>query len=170
MTLSVCDIMWCWWQISKCLWYIGRLILATDNCSTYTDLSHCHPTDINTRQRNWQWTQASLLTCCCLTTCLCLLFCVLINLKALVKNHKCCLRTHKFIPKINAEVCLPLDQLFSVHSLWMHKDHNALHYRSHTALRNWWLGVQGAFENCFLSLVKNTKVTLYIYCTHSATQ
>ena len=43
-------IMWCCWQISKWLWYIGRLILATDNCSTHPDLSHCHSATINTRE------------------------------------------------------------------------------------------------------------------------
>ena len=102
--LSVSDIMWCWWQISKCLWYIGRLILATDNCSTHTDLSHCHSTTTNRERLIWERTQAFALRRCCLTTYLCLLFCVLINLMALTKNHKCCMRIHKFKPKINRQL------------------------------------------------------------------
>jgi hypothetical protein len=75
MTLWVCEIIWCWWQISKWLWWIGRLILATDSwrkgqvCSTATKPTY--------KQRDtWEWTQAYPLKGCCLTTCLSLLFCV----------------------------------------------------------------------------------------------
>ena len=50
VTLSVSEIIWCWWQISKWLWCIGRLILATDSWSTETDLSHWHSTTIIIRQ------------------------------------------------------------------------------------------------------------------------
>ena len=50
MGLWVCEIIWCWWQISKWLWCIGRLIVATDSWRTETNLSHCHWTTINTRQ------------------------------------------------------------------------------------------------------------------------
>ena len=50
MGLWVCEIIWCWWQISKRLWCIGRLILATDSWRTEINLSHCHSTIINTRQ------------------------------------------------------------------------------------------------------------------------
>jgi hypothetical protein len=50
MTLSVCEIILCWWQISKWLRCIGRLILATDSWSTETDLSHCHWSTLNKRQ------------------------------------------------------------------------------------------------------------------------
>ena len=50
MALPVSNIMCCWWQVSKWLYYIGGLILATDNCSTHTNLSHCHSTTVNTKQ------------------------------------------------------------------------------------------------------------------------
>ena len=98
MALSVSEIIWCWWRISKWQWCIGRLILATDSWSTETDLSHCYTTTMNTRLTR-EWTQASALMGCCLTACFSFLFCVLINLLALVKNHKSFLWTHKLITK-----------------------------------------------------------------------
>jgi len=79
MALPVSNIMWCWWQISKCLWYIGRLILATDNCSTHTDLSYCHSTTINTRQTDLRMNPSFCIERV-LPTCLSLLFCVSINI------------------------------------------------------------------------------------------
>ena len=135
--LWVCEIIWCWWQISKWLWCIGRLILATDSWRTETNLSHCHSTTINMSQTDLRMT--FVLTGFCLTACLSVFFCVLINLLASMKNHKPSHRTHKLIEEINTPVGLPLVQLLAIHSLRMHSGHNALHYHSHTALRNWWL-------------------------------
>jgi hypothetical protein len=94
----------------------------------------------------------------------------LINVMALMMNHKSCHTAHNLVRNINTAVGLPLAQLFSVHSVWMHMVHNALYCRSHTELRNWWLRLVGTYENCVPSLVKNTRVTLYIYCIHCATQ
>ena len=161
--------MWCWWQISKCLWYIGRLILATDSWSTHTNLSHCHSTTINTRQ-----TELGKKPGLCTDRLLpdyvsySFLFCVLFNLMVLAKNHKHCLRSHKLIINNKLIAVLPLDQLFSVHSMRMHKDHNALYYHSHTALQNWWLRLLGTYKNWFPSLVKNTKHRSYtVYLLYS---
>jgi hypothetical protein len=47
------------------------------------------------------------------------------------------LKTHKLIMKSKYTAVLPLDQLFYFHLLRMHKHYNALHYHSHTSLRNW---------------------------------
>jgi len=113
MALTFCGIIWCLWQINKWLCGIGRLILATDNWSTHTNLSHCHSNTINTRL-TWEWAQAFGLIWCCLTACLYLLFCVLINLMPLRKNHKSCLSSHKLIIKgqlsyrwINCSLSIP---------------------------------------------------------------
>jgi hypothetical protein len=139
VTLSVSEIIWCWWQKSKWLWCIGSLILTTDSWSTETDLSNCYTTTINTRLTD-QRMNTTLCTERLLPDCLSsLLFCVLFIFMALIEDHKSCLTTHKLIPKIITDVGLPLAQLFSVHSLRMHMGQNALHYHSHTALRNWWL-------------------------------
>jgi hypothetical protein len=81
-----------------------------------------------------------------------------------LKNYyKCRLRTHKKIPKINTVFGLHFDQVLSVHSLRMHKDHSAVHYPSHRALRTWWFCLLCIHWNCVLSLMMNRQVTLYIY-------
>ena len=123
--------------------------------------------------RYWQQITAVLRQICpiaCTTTCHSFLFCVLINFMPVIKDHKTCLRTHKLIINNKKISVLPLAQLFSVHSLWMHKDHSAVHYNSHMALRNWWLGLLGVNGNCVVSLMKNIEVTLYTYCIHCTTQ
>ena len=60
IALSVSKIIWGFWQISKWLWCIGRVILATDNWSTQIILFQCHSTTINTRQTGMNpglWTE-----------------------------------------------------------------------------------------------------------------
>ena len=145
--------------------YLFPFSISTSQRSTATlwlRLLDCLVRDLN--HGPWPFTG------CSLTTCQCLLFCVFMNLMAWLKNYKSCMWTHKLIPKINAAVGLPLAQLFSLHSLRMHKHCNALRYHSHTALRNWWYSLRDISQNSLLSLVKVREVTLYIYCNHCTTQ
>jgi len=91
------------------------------------------------------------------------------------KDYKSCLRTQKLIMNNKQISFLHLAELFSVHSLRMHKDHNAVHYKGHTALRNWRLCLRPFSQNSLLPLVKKREVTLYfryslhhtitVYCT-----
>jgi hypothetical protein len=139
VTLSVSKVIWYWWQISKWLWCIGRLILATDNWSTETNLSHCHWTTINNRQTpgnepsSLDYEGFAYLS---------LLFCVLINFWLYGRTTNPAWE-HRLGPKINTSFGLPLAQLFSVHLLRRRMGHNAVHYHSHTALRNCWLRFLG---------------------------
>jgi hypothetical protein len=138
MALSVYDIIWFWWQINKWLRYIGRLILAADSWSTDTDLSHCHSTAIHTREADHGMNPGLLARRLWPNSFLSLLFWFWLILW-LYWRITTVPDTHNLIQKINTTVGLPLAQLFSVHSLWMHSCHSALYYRSHTALRNWLL-------------------------------
>jgi hypothetical protein len=106
MVMSVSEIIWCWWQISKWLWYIGRVILATDNWSTETDLSHWHWTTINTRQTDQRMNPGLCTDRVLPDYMFSLLLCVLINVMGLIQNHKFCLKT-KLIPKINRTLAYP---------------------------------------------------------------
>ena len=170
MGLWVCVIIWCWWTISKWLWCIGGVTLATDSWRTETNLSHCHSPIINTSLNDLGvnpdfWTERLLPHYLSFFIILCFDQSYEFN-----EDHKSCLQTHKLLPNRNKAVGLPLAQLFSVHSLRMHKHYNALHCHSHTALRNWWYTLHHISQNFVLFLDKNTQVTLYIYCIHSATQ
>jgi len=130
-------------RIHKWLWCVGRLILATDNWSIHTNLSNFHSTTIITRQTDLGMNPGLsylrlLLDFVSLFIILYFDYCYGFKEEAQILPDNPQVNT-----KINIAVCFPLAQLFSAHSMRMHKDRNALHCHSHTALRNWWFGLLG---------------------------
>jgi len=104
MVRSVSEIIWCWWQISKWLWCIGRVILATDNWSTRTDLSHCHSSTTNPRNADLGMKPSRCterLVADFLPFFIILCF---VKSNVFIKNHKCCLRTRKLIRRLHRQL------------------------------------------------------------------
>ena len=145
-------IIWCWWQIGEWLWCIGRVILATGNWSTETNLSQCHSSTINPRYTDMGmnpalWTEKMVPDY--LHAFLFFFFWLISWLK---EGPQILPANPKADKKNKQRFDLPLCQLFSVHSLRMHMGHNALHYHSHTALRNWWYSLHQIYQKRILAL------------------
>jgi hypothetical protein len=104
IALSVSEIIWGFWQISKWLWCIGRVILATDSWSTRTDLPQWHSSTTNPRNADLGMKPSRCterLVADFLPFFIILWF---VKFSVFIKNLKSCLRTRKMIRRPNRQL------------------------------------------------------------------